>query len=197
MGHAVMPEGAMHAENNPVDPGQPDPAPDGAEGEQLGEAGKRALAAERKAAREARQQLAAAQARLQEIEDADKSELQKATDAAAKAQSEADEARRELARERIARKHGLSDEDTELLAGDADAMERLAARLAAAGTQGPPKGDATPPGQAPPAVPGIGKVPDTRNISLTDQITAAEKGGDKALVATLKAMQLAKLPAAP
>jgi hypothetical protein len=33
-------------------------------------------------------------------------------------------------------------------------------------------------------------VPETRNIPLADQIAAAEKAGEKALVATLKAMQL-------
>jgi hypothetical protein len=43
-------------------------------------------------------------------------------------------------------------------------------------------------------VPGIGRVPETRNIPLSDQILAAEKSGDKALVATLKAMQLTASP---
>lgn len=44
-------------------------------------------------------------------------------------------------------------------------------------------------------VPGIGQVPDVRNVPLKDQIAAAEKAGDKSLVASLKAMQLASVPA--
>ena len=94
----------------------------------------------------------------------------------------------ELARERVARKHGLADEDLELLSGDEEQMERLAARLAAVA---PPANPGAP--KAPP-VPGIGRVPETRNIPLADQIAAAEKAGDKALVATLKAMQLTASP---
>lgn len=179
----------MATEDPPADPPADDdeatpPAP--AESEGLGDAGKRALAAERKAARDARQQLADAQAKLQAIEDAGKTELQKATDAAAKAEQEADDARRQLARERVARKHSLSDEDVELLSGDEEQMERLAARLAAAAT---PPAPADPDQKAPPVL-GIDRVPDTRNIPLTDQISAAEKAGEKELVATLKAMQL-------
>ena len=72
--------------------------------------------------------------RLAQLEDANKSELQKAQDATVKAQQEAEQARQELARERIARKHMLSDEDTELLSGDEEQMERLAARIALAAT---------------------------------------------------------------
>lgn len=150
----------------------------------LGEAGKKALAAERKAARDALARANAAEAKLQAIEDAGKTELQKATDAAAKAQREAEQTRQELARERVARKHQLSDDDTALLSGDEEQMERLAARLAAVT---PPANPGAP--KAPP-VPGIGRVPETRNIPLADQIATAEKAGDKALVATLKAMQL-------
>ena len=173
------------ADTPPADPPAP-PAnePPATGDDELGEAGKKALAAERKAARDALARANAAEAKLQAIEDAGKSELQKATDAAAKAQREAEQTRQELARERVARKHGLSDDDTALLSGDEGQMERLAARLAAVT---PPD-----PGGAPkaPPVPGIGRVPETRNIPLVDQITAAEKAGDKALVAALKAMQL-------
>ena len=149
--------------------------------EQLGEPGKKALAAERKAARDAQRRLAEAEAKLQAIEDAGKTELQKATDAAAKAQTDADDARQQLARERVARRHSLSDEDVELLSGDEEQMERLAARLAQVATDPPPRAH---------PVPGIDRVPDTRNIPLADQISAAEKAGEKDLVATLKAMQL-------
>ena len=168
----------------PADAPPPDPAPSVTDDEQLGEPGKRALAAERKAARDAQRQLVEARAQLQAIEDAGKSELQKATDAAAKAQADADEARQELARERVARKHGLSDEDLELLTGTEEQMERLAARITI--STAPATGD---PKASP--VPGIGKTPETRNIPLAAQVAAAEADGNKALVATLKAMQLA------
>ena len=158
--------------------------------EVLGEAGKKALAAERKAARDAQRQLAEANARLQAIEDAGKSELEKALDKAAKAELAMNAAKQEVERERIARKFSLSDEDTDLLTGDVEQMERLAARIAQAAT--PP---VTPPVGLPP-VPGVGKVPDTRNVPIHDQIAAAEKAGEKDLVAVLKAMQLASTPAA-
>lgn len=126
-------------------------------------------------------------AEFDKLAESNKTELQKATDAAAKAQADAEQARRELARERVARKHGLSDEDTELLTGTEQQMERLAARIAASAPQpGTPK--------APP-VPGIEKTPETRNIPLAAQIAAAEADGNKNLVATLKAMQLASTPA--
>ena len=174
------------ADTPPADPPAP-PAnepPATGDNDELGEAGKKALAAERKAARDALARANAAEAKLQAIEDAGKSELQKATDAAAKAQREAEQTRQELARERVARKHGLSDDDTALLSGNEEQMELLAARLAAVA---PPDPGGVP--KAPP-VPGIGRVPETRNIPLADQITAAEKAGDKALVAALKAMQL-------
>lgn len=152
--------------------------------EPLGDGGRKALAAERKAAREMRKQLADAQAKLQAIEDEGKTELQKATDAAARAQKEADEARRELTRERVARKHNLSDEDTDLLTGDEEQMERLAARLG--------KVTETTKNEEPKArpTPAVGAMPEARNISLADQIKAAEKAGDHHLVRTLKAMQL-------
>ena len=174
----------LPADEPPVDGAPPANEPPATGDDELGEAGKKALAAERKAARDALARANAAEARLQAIEDAGKTELQKATDAAAKAQREAEQTRQELARERVARKHQLSDDDTALLSGDEEQMERLAARLAAVT---PPD-----PGGAPkaPPVPGIGRVPETRNIPLADQITAAEKAGDKALVAALKAMQL-------
>lgn len=72
--------------------------------------------------------------RLAQVEDANKTDLQKAQDAAAKAVADAQAAQLELSRERIARRHKLADEDAELLSGDEEQMERLAARLAQAAT---------------------------------------------------------------
>ena len=56
----------------------------------LGDAGKRALAAERRRAKQAEKDRDALQAQLDKIADADKSEAQKATDRAAKAEEERD-----------------------------------------------------------------------------------------------------------
>lgn len=105
--------------------------------EQLGDGGKKALDAERRRARDLEKQLKAANDRLATIEDAEKTDLQRATDAAAKAKQDAEAARQELARERIARKHRLSDDDTALLSGTEEQMEALAARLATTPTPGP------------------------------------------------------------
>ena len=65
-------------------PSTPEPA------DQLGDAGKAALAAERKARRDAEKQLTAMQTQLKAFEDANKTEAQKAADAAAAALQQAD-----------------------------------------------------------------------------------------------------------
>jgi outer membrane biosynthesis protein TonB len=81
--------------------------------------------------------------RLDELEESQKTELQKAADAAAKAQADAAAARAELAVKSAALKHKLSDEDLDLLgthgtAEEIDARaERLAARLKAAADSKP------------------------------------------------------------
>lgn len=73
--------------------------------------------------------------RFDEFEESQKTELQKAADAAAAAKAEADATRAELARMQAAVKHQLSEEDLELLGShgtpeEIDARaERLAARL--------------------------------------------------------------------
>jgi hypothetical protein len=70
--------------------------------------------------------------RLQEIEDANKSELQKATDRLTAIERERDQARIDGLRFKVAVKHGISEEDAELfLTGtDEDSLTRQAARLA-------------------------------------------------------------------
>lgn len=153
----------------------------------LGDAGKRALAAERKSARDALRRATEAEARLKDIEDAGKSELQKAQDAAAKAAADAEAAQLELSRERIARRHRLSDEDAELLSGSEEQMERVAARL----SQRPDYDTPVDAPQRAKPVHGIDRVPETRNVPLRDRIAAAEADGNKALVGELKAMMLA------
>lgn len=71
--------------------------------------------------------------RLDEFEESQKSELQKAADAAAAAKADADATRAELARLQAAVKHSLSEEDLELLGthGTPDEIEARAQKLAA------------------------------------------------------------------
>lgn len=64
--------------------------------------------------------LKAKAARLDEIEAANKSEVDKARDAAATAETERDKARAEAMRLRIAAKHGISDDDADLFLTGAD-----------------------------------------------------------------------------
>jgi len=73
-------------------------------------------------------------ARLDEIEDAQKTDAERAAEALAKAQAEAEQARAELLRYRVAAEHGVTDaEDIELfLTGtDEDTLTRQAKALAA------------------------------------------------------------------
>ena len=92
----------MASNPNPLMPAdQPDPTgdagnqqPDGddleAANDDLGDAGKRALAAERRRAKQAEKLATDLQAELDKIADADKTETQKATDRAVKAEQERD-----------------------------------------------------------------------------------------------------------
>ena len=74
----------------------------------------------------------AALAKLDEIEQQGKTEAQQAQERAAAAEKERDTARTELLRERIGRRHGLSETFTALLQGtDEESMNEHAERLAA------------------------------------------------------------------
>jgi len=123
------------------EPNQPEPhapKPD----EPLGDAGLKALQAEREARKAAEDALKAAErerdavkAKAQkwdEAEEAQKTELERAREEAAKALADAETARAEALRYRIANKHGISDEDTEvfLTASDEAGLEAQAKRLA-------------------------------------------------------------------
>lgn len=85
--------------------------------------------------------LQAKAAKLDEIEQANKSEVEKAMDRAAAAERERDAERANALRLRIAAKHGISDEDADLFltGGDEQSLtkqaERLASRVAAANDQ--------------------------------------------------------------
>lgn len=97
----------------------------------LGEAGKKALQAERERAKAAEQQAAEFKRRLDEIEAANLSDLERAQKQAQEAQEVASKATAEALRFRVAAKHGITDEDADLfLTGtDAETLERQAARL--------------------------------------------------------------------
>lgn len=154
----------------PVPPAPPAPTPPAPEPDpsQLGDAGKRALDAERAARRTAEEAAAAAQARVTELETT-----------ASTAQTEALTARREA----VAARKGIPTELAGRLQGttpaeiEADADAIVASLQAAGGSWG---GGATPP-------------PPTK--TLPEQIAEAEKAGDFALAGRLKAQQLAAIAA--
>ena len=136
------------SESTPTEPtepqeqtqGDPDDAP-------LGEGGKKALDAERAARKEAERSAAELQARLDEIEKANESALERAQREANEAKEAATKATAEALRLRVAAKHGISDEDADLFLTGADEdtltrqAERLAARNAADGAPRAPKPD--------------------------------------------------------
>lgn len=118
----------------PKDQTQGDPAD-----EPLGEGGKKALKAERDRATAAERQAAEFKKRLDEIEAANLSDLEKAQRQAQEAQEAATKATADAARFRVAAKYGLNDEDADLfLTGtDAETLERQAAALVARTPTGP------------------------------------------------------------
>src|SRR5690554_3199625 len=70
-------------------------------------------------------------AKLDQIEEANKTEAQKLADAKAAAERERDEAKAEALRFKVASKHGISDEDAELFltGSDEDTLTKQAQRL--------------------------------------------------------------------
>lgn len=78
-----------------------------------------------------REEAAGYRVRLKEIEDAEKSELQKAQEAAESAQRELAATRTEAARLRIAAKHGIGEDHLDFLTGsDEEELEAKAVKLA-------------------------------------------------------------------
>lgn len=157
---------------------------------ELGDAGKRAIAAEREARKAAEAAATAAQAELDQIRQAQMSDLEKAQAQAKTSEEEAAKARAEALRWRIAAKHGIGDEDAEtFLTGSDEASltrqaERLASLAAASTAPTTPKPDLSQGGSG------------GSNSTAEDQIAAAEKSGDTKTAITLKAQQLAKLATA-
>lgn len=97
----------MAEANTTTPPAGTEGAPPATGEAELGDAGKAALAAERKARGEADKALRAAQARIAEFEDAGKSEAEKATAALQKAQNEAASALLTAARYEVAAEKGV------------------------------------------------------------------------------------------
>lgn len=112
-------------------------------GEPLGEGGIKALTAERDARKEAERKIkeledrlaevSPAAQRLKEIEDQQKSELEKANERMAELEAKAALSATEALRYRVATKHGISDEDAEvfLTGSDEESITKQAERLVA------------------------------------------------------------------
>ena len=132
-----------------------------------------------------RKELAAFKDREAEAERAKLSDIERANAETAERAKDAADAKAELARYKIAAKHGITDvDDLELLASASteDAMERLAARISAVPqAPGVPKPDLS------------GGPRDEKTGTLAEQIAAAETAGDKSAIASLKAQQLGEL----
>jgi hypothetical protein len=123
--------------NTPPEPATdpaPEPTPDPDYPDGLGDAGKKALDAERKARRDAEakiKELEPQAAKARELEDAGKTEQQRLTDQRDAEKQRADKAEADAARYRAAMEHGLSAEDLDLLDGvPADKIEERAKLLA-------------------------------------------------------------------
>ena len=112
---------------------------------ELGDPGKRAIAAEREARKAAEKQAEAFRAQLDEIKKSQMSDLEKAQATAQEVQAEAEKARSEALRWRIAAKHGISDEDAEtfLTGSDENSLKNVLA-AEKAGLKVAPKGQVHP-----------------------------------------------------
>lgn len=125
--------------------------------EQLGEGGQKALKAERDARKAAERAAADLQSQLEQIQQAQMSDLERAQAHARSYEEAATKAQAEALRWRIAAKHGISDEDAEtfLTGADEASLTRQAERLASLATTAPttPKPDRTQGGSGePPAL---------------------------------------------
>lgn len=107
-------------------------APPVAEPDALGDAGKRALDAERKARKAAEKAAADAAARVKEYEDAQKSEAERLAAEVAELREAAAKAIAEAARQRVVNETGLPADLADLVTGaDEDAMRATAERIKA------------------------------------------------------------------
>lgn len=109
------------ADDPKPDPANPDPEPEPKPGDPPDpdpDAGaKKALEAERKAAREAARQVKDLQAKLKEFEDRDKSDAEKAAEKLSQAEKRAEEAEAKALRLQVASDKGLSSKQLKYLTG--------------------------------------------------------------------------------
>lgn len=137
--------------------------------EPLGDGGKKALEAERAAAKAATAKAAELQKQLDALNQANETALEKAQREANGAREAAAKATADALRFRIAAKHGISDEDAELFLTGADdaTLQRQAARLTErTPATSAPKPDLTQGGSGSPAVA-------LNSNELTDALKAA------------------------
>lgn len=148
----------------------------------LGEGGKSALDKERADRKAAERDLKEANARLKEIEDAQKTEAERLADDASASRAQLAETQARLRRVEAATAAGLSLDDADRLRGTtAEELAADAAALAERWRSPAPVSFDGGPRTPPPAV------------TLADQIAAAEKDGDYKTAIHLKAQQLAAL----
>jgi hypothetical protein len=159
----------------PADPVADPPAdpPKAKDDDGLGEAGKKALAAERKARADAEKELAKYRKAEQDKADADKSELQKAADAREAAEKRATEAELRVLRLEVAAEKGLTATQAKRLVGAtrdeliADADDLIASFPA------PAKGEEKPKGPKPDPSQGSRGDQKTRTTSLGQAVAGA------------------------
>lgn len=198
-GTEVQPPATGEQNNEP--PAPPAPPPAGNEGGgDLGDAGKKALAEERRARREAEARLKELEpiaAKAKQLEDATKSEAEKLTEKLSAAETRAQAAEDRAMRLEVAAKKGLTQAQAKRLVGatpaelEADADELLAS-FGGAGESGggskKPAGSKKPVEQLRP-----GGLPNPPEPSAAEQIAAAEKAGEWGKAQQLKAQQLMAL----
>ena len=149
---------AIEAAANALKDGEKPPAamqgePAATDDANLGDAGKKALKAERDARAAAEKALAEAKAKLDQIEAANMSDLERAQKEATEAKEIAAKATADALRFRVAAQHGISDEDAELFltGGDLDTLTKQATRLKDRAPTGP-QPDLSQAAAAPPAL---------------------------------------------
>ena len=149
----------------------------------LGDAGKKALAAERAARREAEKRANDLAAQIKAAEDAGKTEAQKQAETLASLQADLAAMRVEKERAEVAAATGVP---VDILAGPGDDPTAWAEQVKAwAAEQAKP---AEAPAQ--PVVRHHGNPPGAGAASLDERIAAAEAAGDRTLTASLKALKL-------
>jgi len=130
------------------------------------------------------------QQKAQELEDAQKSELQRSQEATAAANKIAEEKTAEALRLRVALKHGISDDDTALFltASDEATLTKVAEALAARNAPPATPGSTTPVTALRPT-----SMPNAPAPTVDDQIAAAKAAKNFGLVIALENSKLANI----